>query len=165
MDETLSNVKAFHDAFEIETLSTPQITEVRDPVVKELLGNFADRMEQLAEQLHKAAEICKKNTPLLRLQLMQEELAELARAMANDDIVEAFDALVDLRYVNDGTVLVLGLGNVFMEGFREAQRSNMSKLVDGKPIKNEAGRVMKGENYSPPNMAKILEGVKQSEGE
>ena len=28
--------------------------------------------------------------------------------------------------------------------------SNMSKLVDGKPIKNSDGKVMKGPNYEPP---------------
>lgn len=36
--------------------------------------------------------------------------------------------------------------------FAEVHRSNMSKLVDGKPLKREDGKVLKGPNYTPPNL-------------
>jgi predicted HAD superfamily Cof-like phosphohydrolase len=35
-------------------------------------------------------------------------------------------------------------------------QSNMSKLVDGKPIRNEAGKVLKGPNYQPPNLSDLV---------
>ena len=35
-------------------------------------------------------------------------------------------------------------------------RSNMSKLVDGKPIKDKAGKVLKGPNYQPPNLSDLV---------
>ena len=39
----------------------------------------------------------------------------------------------------------------------EVQNSNMSKLdKDGKPIYNEAGKVMKGPNYFKPNLSKFV---------
>lgn len=155
MDTTLSNVKAFHDAFEIESPEQPTLPGHTDKVA-EWLDGFATRMEQLGEDLHKAAEINGKNVLLLRLQLIQEELGELARAIANKDLTETFDALVDLRYVLDGTTIALGMGGIFMDGFFEVQRSNMSKLENGKPLKNEAGRVVKGANYTPPDMQKFL---------
>ena len=34
--------------------------------------------------------------------------------------------------------------------------SNMSKLVDGKPVKNKAGKVTKGPNYKPPYLADLV---------
>ena len=41
--------------------------------------------------------------------------------------------------------------------FSEVQRSNMSKLgIDGKPIYNEYGKVMKGPNYTRPNLKQLL---------
>jgi len=42
--------------------------------------------------------------------------------------------------------------------FKEVQRANMSKLGnDGKPIYNEKGKVMKGPNYSEPNLKRFVE--------
>lgn len=99
-----------------------------------------------------------KRTCLIRLQLLQEELGELAHGLASGDVVECLDALGDLQYVLDGTFLALGLDKYKMEAVREIHRSNMTKLGDdGKPILNEAGRVVKSSNYEPPNLKKLLE--------
>ena len=41
--------------------------------------------------------------------------------------------------------------------FDEVQRSNMSKLdINGRPIYNESGKVMKGPNYFKPDLKKII---------
>ena len=43
------------------------------------------------------------------------------------------------------------------EAVEEVQNSNMSKLgTDGKPIYNEAGKVMKGPNYYKPDLTKFI---------
>jgi predicted HAD superfamily Cof-like phosphohydrolase len=63
----------------------------------------------------------------LRINLLQEELNELKDALANNDIVEAADALADLQYVLSGAILELGLASRFSDLFNEVQRSNMSK--------------------------------------
>ena len=34
--------------------------------------------------------------------------------------------------------------------------SNLSKLVDGKPVKNEYGKVTKGPNYHPPYLTDLV---------
>ena len=34
--------------------------------------------------------------------------------------------------------------------------SNLSKLVDGKPVKNEHGKVTKGPNYHPPYLTDLV---------
>lgn len=47
--------------------------------------------------------------------------------------------------------------DVISEVFEEIQRSNLSKLgADGKPIYRKDGKVLKGENYFRPDIAKIL---------
>ncbi len=91
----------------------------------------------------------------LRYDLIKEELDELSVAIKDEDIVEVADALTDLIYV------VYGAGHSFGidldKCFAEVQRSNLSKLnIDGKPIYNENGKVMKGPNYSKPNLKQFL---------
>ncbi len=91
----------------------------------------------------------------LRYDLIKEELDELSVAIKDEDIVEVADALTDLLYV------VYGAGHSFGidldKCFAEVQRSNLSKLnIDGKPIYNENGKVMKGPNYSKPNLKQFL---------
>lgn len=96
-------------------------------------------------------------TMLTRLHLIQEELSELALAMATRDIVGVLDALCDLQYVVDGAFLNHGLAAVKEAAFAEVHRSNMSKLgADGRPVLGPTGRVIKGPLYSPPELTQFL---------
>lgn len=91
----------------------------------------------------------------LRWNLIEEELLELRFAQVESDLVEIADALADLLYVVYGAADVYGIP--IHEVFNEVQRSNMSKLgADGKPILRSDGKIMKGENYSEPDIAPIL---------
>ena len=95
---------------------------------------------------------------LLRYKLMREENEEYLDAACNGDLVEVADALGDLLYILCGTILEHGLQHKIEEVFEEIQRSNMSKLgADGKPIYREDGKVLKGPNYFPPDIASILD--------
>ena len=87
----------------------------------------------------------------LRYNLIKEELGELEVAIKDKDIIEVADALTDLLYVVYGAGHSWGID--LDKCFAEVQRSNMSKLgEDGKPIYNEHGKVMKGPNYTKPNL-------------
>ena len=91
----------------------------------------------------------------LRVDLIEEELNELKEAIKNNDIVEVADALTDILYVTYGAGHSFGVN--LDKCFDEVQRSNMSKLgEDGKPIYNDSGKVMKGPNYSAPDLKKII---------
>jgi hypothetical protein len=60
---------------------------------------------------------------------IQEELDELKEAVKNRDIVEIFDALLDITYVGLGNgALVFGLKDKMEAGYAEVQASNMSKI-------------------------------------
>ena len=91
----------------------------------------------------------------LRLDLIKEELEELTEAMNNKDLLEVADALTDILYVTYGAGHAFGVD--LDKCFEEVQNSNMSKLdEDGKPIYNDAGKVMKGPNYFKPDLSKFV---------
>lgn len=92
----------------------------------------------------------------LRDKLIAEEfLKEYRDAVKARDIVAVADALTDILYV------VYGAGHAFgidLDAcFKEVQRSNMSKLgADGQPVRREDGKVLKGPNFSEPDLKKVL---------
>ena len=91
----------------------------------------------------------------LRIDLIKEELDELKEAMNNEDLLEVADALTDILYVTYGAGHAFGID--LDKCFGEVQNSNMSKLdKEGKPIYNEAGKIMKGPNYFKPNLYKFV---------
>ncbi|MBS1960717.1 MAG: nucleoside triphosphate pyrophosphohydrolase family protein [Bdellovibrionales bacterium] len=146
------------------------------------------------------------DTIRLRLNLIQEELDELADSLdfakfndkyqtksnitfeIDQDLTKAFDAVLDLQYVLSGTIVSLGMANIFEEGFDEVHRSNMSKsfnkfedaegesagLFMTKGIKTriesspngkyilqriEDNKTIKPSTYSPANLQPILDKV------
>lgn len=112
----------------------------------------------------------------MRVRLIAEEFAELmgaiygrrARAIieaatvsameADDnerDVVEAADALADLVYVIYGMAIESGMD--LDSVLAEVQASNLSKLMpDGSVKLREDGKVLKGPNFFPPNIARGL---------
>ena len=95
-------------------------------------------------------------TMQLRFDLIKEELEELKQAFDSNDLLEVADALTDILYVTYGAGYAFGID--LDKCFKEVQRANMSKLgEDGKPIFNDKGKVMKGPNYSPPNLKQFIE--------
>jgi len=91
----------------------------------------------------------------LMLNLIVEEIEELTQAIAEGDLVEVADALADILYVTAQQATTLGFPVDAL--LREVQRSNLSKLgEDGKPIYREDGKVLKGPNFSEPDIARVL---------
>ena len=148
-------------------------------------------LEQVAE-FHKTfqhpvldtPQIPSENRCALRVELISEELKELAEAIAEKDLVEIADALCDIQYVLSGAILEFGLGNKFKELFDEVQRSNMSKAciseeeaqatvdayakkgvrgyykeIEGKWLVFREGdnKTLKSVNYSPADLKSILD--------
>lgn len=155
-------VREFQTVFGAYIGSYAEVPKCGEESLKKITS-YADQAARLAEQLKADAQEMASSDPmgsllLIRLQLIQEELAELAVGFQNCDVVESFDALVDLSYVVDGTYITLGLDGIKTEGQYEVHRSNMSKLDEnGQPVISSAGRVVKGPLYSPPDLAKIIE--------
>lgn len=113
-------------------------------------------MDAFGQEVKRSPEFPDLDTVALRYELIKEELQELFVAMAEKDIVEVADALTDILYVTYGAGHAFGID--LDACFREVQRSNMSKLgEDGKPIYREDGKILKGPDYSEPNLKKVLD--------
>lgn len=114
--------------------------------------------------------------------LVEEELSE-----AEEAFMHFMKELADLRYTIEGYYLTAPAGSRYstpflnarmdrinrilstlngLDGFKGGQsgafylvhQSNMSKLDDnGKPIRREDGKILKGPNYQPPDLRVILE--------
>ncbi len=94
----------------------------------------------------------------LRRNLLAEEGSETDIALANYDVVEIADGLVDLIYVAVGTALELGIP--LEKVWDEVHRSNMAKVdpATGEVRKREDGKVLKPEGWTPPNVRGVLFG-------
>ena len=112
-------------------------------------------MQTFGQEVKTRASFSDEKTNQLRLDLISEEFEELKNAMESKDLLEVADALTDILYVTYGAGHAFGIN--LDECFNEVQNSNMSKLgSDGKPIYNEAGKVMKGPDYYKPDLSKFL---------
>lgn len=125
--------------------------------MKKVLNSVQEFHEAFGHPVAQEPENVTADVYTLRHQLMDEENKEYLEACKNNDVVEIADALGDQLYILAGTILAHGMQHVIVDVFNEIQRSNMSKLgEDGKPIFREDGKVLKGPNYSPPNLKQFL---------
>jgi predicted HAD superfamily Cof-like phosphohydrolase len=92
----------------------------------------------------------------LRIKLLREEVEEYAEAARAGDLVEVIDALADIGYILAGTILNHGMQNIYDDAFDEVHRSNMAKLVDGKVLRREDGKVMKPQGWTAPQLAQFV---------
>jgi len=112
-------------------------------------------MSTFGQEIKSAPDLSSNKIKNLRISLIEEELTELKEAIKDNNILEVADALTDLLYVTYGAGHAFGID--LDKCFNEVQNSNMSKLgLDGKPIYNEIGKVMKGPKYFKPNLKKFI---------
>lgn len=119
----------------------------------------------IVREWHEAFDVPVENAPTIpkhraqmRLDILEEEVAELRAAVEADDLVEALDALCDIQYVLDGTFLEFGLHQLKQDAMAEVHSSNMSKLgANGRPVLRDDGKVLKGPGFRQPDLARLLE--------
>lgn len=89
---------------------------------------------------------------------LNNDIQSLTQEDFDVDMVGAADAFTDIEYVTLGGGVAFGID--LDDTFNEVHSSNMSKLdANGKPIRNEFGKVQKSELYRAPNLLARL--VKQ----
>ena len=118
----------------------------------EKVGDFMEAFGQEVLYIPTAPDF---NLAALRLDLIEEEVQELRDGLGRTDMLEIADALTDILYVVYGSGHAYGID--LDECFKEVHESNMSKLgEDGKPIRREDGKILKGPNYFEPNLESCL---------
>jgi predicted HAD superfamily Cof-like phosphohydrolase len=141
-------VREFHEVFDHPVSY--------DPSVVPSIENRVLRIRMIAEELLETARAL---GVALQCQSGGNEADDFVRVMAVDgleyDPVEAADGFGDIRYLVDGGNLICGFPGELV--LAEIHASNMSKAgADGKPIRREDGKILKGPNYRKPDIAKVL---------
>ena len=112
-------------------------------------------METFGQEVKNKPSFSSEKINNLRFDLIKEELDEFKEALKKKDLLEVADALTDILYVTYGAGHAFGID--LDKCFEEVQQSNMSKLDEnGKPIYNNAGKVMKGPKYFKPDLSKFV---------
>jgi predicted HAD superfamily Cof-like phosphohydrolase len=158
--------------------------------MKKVKVPFVDEVEEFNEVMGKSYQ--NRTTPTIDpkdadfvINFIQEELDELKVAVKEKNIIEIFDALLDITYVGLGNgALVFGLKDKMLEGYAEVQASNMSKICNtvaeaeetvklrseqqGEPChykesngkyvvyRTSDNKVMKSINYFRPNLSQFF---------
>ena len=131
MNDYEEQVKKFHQAMEmaIDAPYTVDLLKLRQNLINEEVSELNIEINSLINELSATGKI-EKETKL-----------------------KMFKELADLQDVLSGMVVALGIP--MQEVFRRVQASNMSKLVNGKPLKREDGKVLKGPNYKKPDLSDL----------
>lgn len=155
--DTVAMVREFHEAFEYEIPEKPCVLGVRSTGTQHMLQFQAQRLQCVADECKRyLALLHNKPSCIQRVALIAEEFSELCDAMANENMVFCLDACEDLEYVLMGTLVSLGLAPVHHEAFRRVHASNMSKRRNGVVVKDENGKVVKGDWYSPVDLSDLV---------
>ncbi|MBR2299356.1 MAG: hypothetical protein IJ870_02120 [Alphaproteobacteria bacterium] len=131
MNKYEEQVKEFHTAMEmaIDAPYTKDLLELRQKLINEEVSELNAEIDTLLSELSQNGKIF----PETKLKMFKE--------------------LADLQYVLSGMVVALGIP--MEEVFTRVHKSNMSKLVNGKPLKREDGKVLKGPNYKKPDLSDL----------
>lgn len=71
--------------------------------------------------------------------------------------IDQYDSLTQVIYMAQDVMLALFTTSTLMEAFELVHESNMSKLdKDGNVLRNEAGKVMKSDQYRRPEMNNLF---------
>ena len=89
-----------------------------------------------------------------QLRLITEEYKEFNDATDNEPEANQLKELADLVYV--AFQYAVARGWELDEALLRVHQSNLSKLVNGVPLRREDGKVLKGPNYRPPYLDDLV---------
>ena len=94
----------------------------------------------------------------MQLTLIKEEFDELMEAHINEDVVadriHTLKELADLVFVCYQYAIARNWN--LDTAMKRVFESNMSKFVDGKPLRREDGKILKGPDYKPPFLEDLV---------
>ena len=128
-------IEEFHKAFGVDVDKQPTVEtlKLRKTLISEEMRELAEEFDMAIAFLEKGEEV-----PVERYENMLKELT-------------------DLQVVLSGTSVSLTPLRRLEEAFIRVHESNMSKLgEDGKQIKREDGKVLKGPNYFEPDLSDLI---------
>lgn len=89
-----------------------------------------------------------------RADLLEEEANEAIEALRSGNPAEIAKELADVILIVYGCAISIGID--LEKAVEKVHESNITKLVDGKPLMREDGKVLKGPNYVLPDMSDCI---------
>lgn len=141
MGKLLEQAKLFRAAFQCESKLDSGTLEMQSKLIDE-------EKEELSEELWS-----------LKFDVLEAETRKGQAVQAEDLTREGSTYLLkemaDLVFVVYQLAAYLGWD--LDEAMDRVFESNMSKLVDGTPLRREDGKVLKGPNYRPPSLSDLVQ--------
>jgi len=136
-----------------KTLVTEETKELRKAYDKKVISdeNLGEIFKELSDVLYVVAHF---------YNVMPVYAPEVVSPEVNQEIQNIMDDAAEIvSQVTQKLQIPLPL---LMAAYERVHASNMSKLgEDGKPVRRDDGKVMKGPNYTPPDMMPVVEAYKQ----
>lgn len=114
-------------------------------------GDVQAFMEEMKQDVPEYPEWPANEVLDMRLDLIEEEYAELLDGITSRSLAGTADAIIDLVYVTLGLGVTMGLP--MDELWREVHQANIRKSHG--PVR-EDGKRLKPEGWQPPNITKVL---------
>ena len=131
------------------------------PTMKDLCVQVGCHLEEVAEMLNSFGYGSEEaHEASLKAESALEELANMFKnggiSSFTFDPVATLDATRDQCVTGVGIDYMMGANSVLAQ--REVNRSNNSKFENGQPVFHETGKIAKGKNYTPPDLAPFTDG-------
>lgn len=153
------NIKKLETYVSLEPITRFFSTAKPDPVPKDIttqLGATFEEMKemlevfkQLSDDLDFQDECAKAYIALNSLATKLYNMPKL-QELTKEQRVKLLDAMSDIIVTLAGDAYFLNMD--LTEGLSEVNRSNFSKFENGKPLLNQHRKIMKGKDYSEPNL-------------
>lgn len=132
---------------------------VPNPTSKNISTQMGCHLEEVEEMLQTIYPNGSYDAELL--QRAQDAITNLANHMKRNDNAYRIDASTNLLdSLADQIVTATGVGTFLgmnvPGALAEVNRSNYSKFEDGEPVFNENKKVMKGKDYTPPDLTSFV---------
>lgn len=140
-----ADVMDFHTVADVKTGITTESLKLRRKLIEEETAEIAESFGYIAPEWKEATS---------NEQLYLEGFATSPKL--ETDLVELADGCCDAIYVCMGTLIQLFGVDCAMDLWDEVHRSNMDKFPNGVITRDDNGKIKKPENWTPPNLEKIL---------
>ena len=131
---------------------------VPNPTSKNISTQIGCHLEEVAEMLETISSIYKDDAKILAS--LHDAINYVADRIKQNGGIVAKDRIGLLDSIADQIVAATGIGTFLgmnvPGALAEVNRSNYSKFEDGEPIFNENKKVMKGKDYTPPDLTHYI---------
>ena len=129
-----------------------------NPTSKNISTQVGCHLEEVAEMLETISSIYKDDAKILAS--LHDAINYVADRIKQNGGIVAKDRIGLLDSIADQIVTATGVGTFLgmnvPGALAEVNRSNYSKFEDGEPIFNENKKVMKGKDYTPPDLTPYI---------